>query len=234
MTPPSDPIIHCSLVEMLHHRAAVTPDHPAFVFLSYAGGEIPSEQPITYGALHGMARNMAGRLQAESAAGKRALLLVQPGIAYIAAFFGALYADVVPVPAYPPLNTKFLSRLKAVIRDAGADYALTETSLITPFAGQLSAAAPTLRIIDMNEILSGPEAESASPYQGSTAKAKDLAFLQYTSGSTSTPKGVMVSHGNLLHNIHNATQSLRRCHSPVSSVSWLPPYHDMGLIGSIL
>ena len=234
MTSPSDPIVYCSLVEMLRHRATSTPDTPAFVFLSYETGETPAEQPVTYGELDKMAMNMAGRLRGDNCAGKKALLLVQPGIAYIAAFFGALYADVVPVPAYPPLNTRFVSRLIAVIRDAGVDYALTEASMIPPLANQLGEGAPTLRIIDVDDIFSGPEEGSGPPYRGTTAEAKDLAFLQYTSGSTSTPKGVMVTHGNLLHNIHNATQSLRQLDSPVSGVSWLPPYHDMGLIGSIL
>ncbi|HEX6292788.1 MAG TPA: AMP-binding protein, partial [Herpetosiphonaceae bacterium] len=220
-----------TLVEVLRLRSAETPDRTAYTFL--IDGET-TEATLTYQEIDDRARAIGAHLQSLVAPGERALLMFPPGLDYIAAFFGCLYARVIAVPTYLPNLTRpnqTFARLQAIIRDARPTVALipaTLRSAIDRLDAQESAFH-ALRWIETDTIARATAGAWRPPELDSTT----LAFLQYTSGSTAAPKGVMLTHGNLLHNlgvIHNAF-----AHTSTSrGVIWLPPYHDMGLIGGIL
>lgn len=235
---PLEPLDHATtMVEILRGRAALHGDLIAYTFLE--DGE-QNERSVTYAELDRRARAIAATLHREhgagehGAAGTRAILLYPPGLDYIAAFFGCLYAGVVAVPAYPPDPTRLgrsLPRLQAVFADAEAGCLLT-TAAISRLAESLFRYAPDLK--DAQWLTTDTVAEGAeSAWTPPPVTADSLAFLQYTSGSTGTPKGVMLSHANLLHNEQLITLGFALSR-PAVCVSWLPPYHDMGLIGTIL
>ncbi|HEX7843179.1 MAG TPA: SDR family NAD(P)-dependent oxidoreductase [Kofleriaceae bacterium] len=220
-----------TFAELLERRAERRPDQRGFTFL--VDGE-SQEAHLTYGELHQRARTIAAELARVHARGERALLLYPPGLAYIEAFFGCLYAGAIAVPAYPPDPAalgRTLPRLRAIAKDARASVVLT-TGALHSIATSLLGQAPELsgaRFIATDTL----PAELAMSWRPIAASADDIAFLQYTSGSTAEPKGVMVSHRNLLDNSARIRQTFGTSeHSRV--VIWLPPYHDMGLIGGIL
>ena len=218
----------CTLVDLLSWRASNQPDQRAYTFL--VDGET-EEVHLTYKELDRWARAIALMLQNLGVTGERALLLYPPGLEYIATFFGCLYAGVVAVPAYPPQPNRPVSRLQAIVADAQATVVLTSTQILSN-AKRLFAHAPELEALHWlaTDDLEGGEVGS---WQEHAVTRETLAFLQYTSGSTAAPKGVMLTHGNLLHNA-----SLMYRHFEITSesrgVSWLPLYHDMGLIGMVL
>ncbi|HBL28598.1 MAG TPA: non-ribosomal peptide synthetase, partial [Acidobacteria bacterium] len=211
-----------SLVEVLRRRAAETPGRLAYVFL--ADGE-EDERRLSYAELDLRVRAVAARLQALGLAGERVLLLFPPGLDYPVAFLGCLAAAAVAVPAYPPTGSRGVPRLQAILAD-GSPRCILTTAALRPVVERLGAASLCLEI---DEIL---EAEAAG-WRDPGLTADTLAFLQYTSGSTSTPKGVMVSHGNLVANEKIIQEAIGSDASSVM-VSWLPLYHDMGLIGGLL
>ncbi|HYO14551.1 MAG TPA: amino acid adenylation domain-containing protein, partial [Thermoanaerobaculia bacterium] len=217
-----------NLVDLLRARAADTPDRCAFTFLNDSEEEAAR---LTYRELDERARAIGVHLERMGARGSRALLLYPPGLDFIAAFLGCLCGGVAAVPAYPPRSNRTLPRLRAIARDAHPAVALTTSALlpnVQAVAGQIPELAG-VGCLSTDDLDLGRAAEWTDP--GATAET--LAFLQYTSGSTSTPKGVMVSHGNLLHNeamIQRAFGQSERSRI----VGWLPLYHDMGLIGNVL
>jgi acyl carrier protein len=182
---------------------------------------------VDYGELDQQARAVATRLQISGVAdGERALLFYPPGLEYLAAFLGCLYAGVIAVPAYPPRLNRPISRLQALVTDSKATVALTTTYVLSNLERRL-VHAPEMKLLRWLATDDGkdPATEWSCPEIGENT----LAFLQYTSGSTATPKGVMVTHGNLLHNLALNYQAFE--YTPDSRmVSWLPLYHDMGLI----
>ncbi len=213
---------------ILRQRATRQPEQLAYIFL--VDGET-EERSLTYAELDRQARAIGALLQDLGATGGHALLLYPPGLEYIAAFFGCLYAGMVAVPSYPPRLNRPDSRLKSIIADAQATVALTTMQILSNIERRF-AHTPDLKALhwlatdDLGD-------ELAEEWDDPVATSDTLAFLQYTSGSTASPKGVMVSHGNLLHN----SALIHQCfgHTPDSrGVIWLPPYHDMGLIGGIL
>jgi amino acid adenylation domain-containing protein len=220
-----------SFVDLLRSRALQQPEQRAYTFL--LDGET-TEAHLSYGEVDRQARAIAARLQSAGAAGERALLLYPPGLDYIAAFLGCLYAGVVAVPAYPPDPARLertLPRLQMILRDARPQLVLT-TAVIAGFAPALTAQDPAFAAVGWlaTDTLAGDLAEA---WRAPDLSRATLALLQYTSGSTAAPKGVLLTHGNLLHN----SALIQRCfaHSPASrGVIWLPPYHDMGLIGGVL
>ncbi|MBG1261231.1 fatty acyl-AMP ligase [Nostoc commune] len=217
-----------TLIELLQYRANKQSNQTAYTFLKDGETE---EISISYQELEQRARAIAAYLQSLNAKGERALLLYQPGLEYIAAFFGCLYAGVVAVPAYPPRFNKPMPRLQAIVADAQAKVALTTTSILTNIEEQFphTPDLATLHWIATDTI----DHDVIEKWQQPLINNDTLAFLQYTSGSTGTPKGVMVSHGNLLHNLSLIYQCFEH-HPHSQGVIWLPPYHDMGLIGGIL
>ncbi|WP_460200814.1 class I SAM-dependent methyltransferase [Scytonema sp. NUACC21] len=148
----------------------------------------------------------------------------------MAAFFGCLYAGVVAVPAYPPRNQRNTPRIQAIVTDAQAAIALTTTEILPTVQSLMTEeSVGLLEWLTTDNLARGIE----NSWQEPIINRETLAFLQYTSGSTGTPKGVMISHGNLLHNAQTTYQFME--HSAESKfVTWLPMYHDMGLIGGIL
>ena len=215
-----------TLPQLLALRAEHHPERIGYTFLS--DGE-RGELSLSYAELATAARRIAARLLETLAPGDRVLLLYQPGLDYVAAIFGCLWAGVIAVPAYPPRARRALPRLLALARESGATAALTSAAMYASFSDRHEAlpAASTLRWIVTDRDDQGPEAPPTS------LGPEAIAFLQYTSGSTSSPKGVVLSHANLLDNLAHIHRRFGVA-ADSSGVFWLPPYHDMGLIGGIL
>ena len=216
-----------TLVELLSWRAALQPEARAYTFL--LDGEA-DELQLSYGELDSQARAIAVRLAGVAAVGDRALLLYPPGLQYAAAFFGCLYAGITAVPVYPPRPHRVDERLLSILLDARPRVVLTTSGLL-PRAERLLAASGASDIARLAS--DGLDAELAAAWRQPPLSPRTLAFLQYTSGSTAAPKGVMVSHGNLLHN-ERLIGAAFRVTAQSLVVGWLPLYHDMGLIGNLL
>ncbi len=217
-----------NFVDLLENRAQGSLDRTAYLFLT--DGEAQSTS-LTYQELDRNARAIAAYLQSIDAQGSRALLLYPSGLDFISAFFGCLYAGVTAVPAYPPRLNQNGDRLRAIITDAQVTLALTTFSLADRFEPLLSSAQDLslLQWVATDRI----STEEARKWTPPSLQSNDLALLQYTSGATGTPKGVMITHENLLHN----AAVIQHCFQDASNstgVSWLPMYHDMGLIGGVL
>ena len=216
------------LVTLLRMRAEQEEQKPAYTFL--LNGELPEAQ-WTYAELDRRARRIGAVLQQHNAAGERVLLLYPPGMDFISAFLGCLYAGAVAVPAYPPRNKRHISRIQTIVDDAQARFLLTVTKSQERIESWLNvhSSLQSIHFVATDTLITGLEDNWAPP----NITRHDLAFLQYTSGSTALPKGVMVSHDNLWHNLKLIQKNFE--HTPESlGVIWLPPYHDMGLIGGIL
>lgn len=217
-----------TLVELLRYRASSQPERIAYIFLR--DGEI-EEARLTYGELDQKARAIAAHLQSLEAKGERGLLLYPPGLDFISAFFGCLYAGVVAIPAYPPRRNQNLLRLQAIIADSQARFTFTNAALFPSLENQW-AKDPELgamQWIVTDEIDHHLREDWLEP----TLEKNSLAFLQYTSGSTGTPKGVMVSHDNLLINSADLDGGWGHDQDSVM-VTWLPTFHDMGLIYGVI
>ncbi|XXY46356.1 AMP-binding protein [Sorangium sp. So ce269] len=226
--PPRDP---STLGEILMRRASLDPHGRSFLYL--IDGEREGAQ-LTYAALDQRARAIGARLHREIGPGGRALLLYPSGLDFVEGFLGCLYAGVIAVPAYPPEPgrvNRTLPRLKAILQDAKPAAILTTHELEQAMAQPLSG----VRELDGVRWFATDRAEPAPPeaWAPPALSPDTLAFLQYTSGSTSAPKGVMVSHKGLLHTL--ADMDVDFGHGPDSvMVTWLPTFHDMGLIYGLL
>ncbi|GGW51049.1 non-ribosomal peptide synthetase [Streptomyces caelestis] len=216
-----------SFVDVLRGRAETQPHRLALEF-AVADGEYVA---FEHAELDRRARAVAALVQERGTPGGRVLLVHQPGPDYVSAFFGCLYAGAVAVPIYPPTGARGLERVAAVVADAGAELALTDSATLARLADGAGAAALGAEVHWAATDALDPD--RAQDWSERRPRADDLAFLQYTSGSTGSPKGVMVSHGNLVHNSAVIARTLD-LDEESRGVSWLPPYHDMGLIGGIL
>lgn len=213
-----------NLVSCLRAHAAQRPGDAAFVGLI----DDPSRHTtMTYGELDSRARAIAACLQDMRVAGERIVLAYPPGLEFIAAFYGVLYAGCVAVPACPP-RRRTLERFDAIASDAGARLALSTASSIAQFKAMTGRVA-AIRWLATDE-LAGADADHWIEHDPS---GDSLAMIQYTSGSTSEPKGVVLSHANLIANTRAISKSFE-VHSNSVGVFWLPAYHDMGLVGGVL
>jgi len=219
-----------SLVAMLRHRALTQGNRRAYTFL--VDGETENAA-LTYGQLDRGARAIAGALADRGASpGDRAILLYPPGLDFITAFFGAIYAGVIAVPCYPPHRSQLarsLPRLTAIIANAEPSVVLCPAEVAALSAWV--AHAPALGALPW--IATDTLGDDAASWKEPDVGPSTLAFLQYTSGSTAAPRAVMVTHGNLLHNLAAANHVEENDDDSVS-VSWLPVIHDMGLIEGVL
>ncbi len=226
--------IPLTLADILCWRALHEPQREAYTFL--LDGETKQVQ-MTYADLDREARRIAALLQSRTAVGERVLLLYPPGLEYVAAVFGCFYAGVVAVPAYPPRLNQSLARIQTIFQDARASVALTTATILSSlrrtFArdpwGKPKGYMQDLQWIETDTVTQ----EVIASYRESRIDPFDLALLQYTSGSTSTPKGVMLTHANLIQNAALIQEGMSLS-SEDRGMVWLPPYHDMGLVAGIL
>ena len=186
-----------TLVDLVHRRAQDHGDRLAYLFLE--NGEEEGGR-LTYAELDRRARALAVRLRDAGLEGQRALMLYPPGLDFVVAFLGCLDAGVVAVPAYPPASKRHLPRLRSIVVDSEPAVALT-------VEGQMARLRRAAATLDQLAGLSwwATDAFEGEPagdvdWQRPTIDGDTLAFLQYTSGSTAKPRGVRVSHGNLLAN----------------------------------
>ena len=217
-----------TLIELLCERAQIQGNEIAYRFLHRGEHETFN---LTYVELNHQAKAIAAQLQSLDATGERALLLYPPGIEFITAFFGCLYAGVIAVPAYPPRRNQKMIGLRSIVKDAEAKVVLTTKSVLSKVASRLedNPDLKALRWLATDEV----DRVCADSWQLPKVGDETIAFLQYTSGSTGTPKGVIINHGNLLHNERMIKDAFG--HTPDTTVvGWLPLFHDMGLIGNVL
>jgi acyl-CoA synthetase (AMP-forming)/AMP-acid ligase II len=215
-----------TLVDLARRRAETVGDRPVYSLLS--DGQLVER--LSFAALQAHATAVAARLSEHTAVGDRVLLLCPPGLDYIRAFFGCLFASRIAVPAYPPRNNRHMSRLLAIIQDSQATCVLTTRALRDKLRASIEASGGQVRaeIVAVDEV----DVSSGRTWDGPAPRASEVAFLQYTSGSTGTPKGVMVTHRNLMMNSAMSADAFELTTDSVY-VSWLPLFHDMGLMGML-
>lgn len=215
-------------VALLRHRAEQQPDCDALAFL--VDGETTIVRQ-TYRQLDVQARALAVQLQESGLAGQRALLLLPPGFDFVVALLGCFYAGVTAVPVYLPKSNRPLTGLLAIVADAHIRAVLTTAALLPDLMARINREATWENVCWLTT--DAIDVARADRWQPPVLGPDALACLQYTSGSTATPKGVMLSHGNLLSNSRIIGRAFGHKPSSVGLI-WLPPYHDMGLIGGIL
>jgi acyl-CoA synthetase (AMP-forming)/AMP-acid ligase II len=220
-----------NLVEVLRRRAEERPQSLACAFLNDGGRE---SERLSYADLDHEARRIAAWLQVSWAPGDRALLLFPAGLDFLKAFFGCLYAGVIAIPAPPPEASRLkrtLPRLRSIAADAGVSIVISNPTIraLVDDSRDNIPGLETMEYLDIGEI----PIRYADSWQAPALEADDLAYLQYTSGSTTSPKGVMISHRNV---VHHCSYLQRVCeYTPDSvSVTWLPYFHDYGLIEGLL
>lgn len=221
--PETNQKIPATITEIVNHRMRLEAGKPALSFLVDGESEI---RTWDYETLGREVNRVGGRLARERIRGERVVLLFEPGLEYIAAFLGCLAAGAIAVPAYPPSSKRFSERIAGIIADCRPRFILTTRALADNYRARLGGAlgCEWLCADEFHPFPAPPQRPPAPD---------DLAMLQYTSGSTGSPKGVMVSHRNILSNCASAKEWLGDDPDRVGGI-WLPPYHDMGLLGGIL
>jgi acyl-CoA synthetase (AMP-forming)/AMP-acid ligase II len=220
-----------TLVEILRWRALEQPDQRTYTYL--LDGEAEGDH-LTHAVLDRQARSIGALLQTYQASGQRALLLYPAGLEFIAAFFGCLYAGVIAVPLPPPNLAqphRALPRLLAIIGDAQPSVVLTTSAILANTEG-LFKQAPELQAMRWLATDAVGD-ELAQDWRAPIVTSDTSALLQYTSGSTAQPKGVVITHGNLLHNSAYINDVFALVPDSVT-VTWLPAFHDMGLTNGII
>ena len=216
-----------TLTELLRARAESQPQRIAYTFVIDGERE---EISLTYAELDQQARAIGALLQNLSATHQPVLLLYSPGLQYIAAFFGCLYAGAVAVPVYPPTSRRSMPRLWSIVKDASPRIALTTGQIVSKLKQTShSPELPKLQWRTTDELAT----DLSSQWREEDFAGERLAFVQYTSGSTALPKGVMLTHDNLLQNQRMIQKAFAQTEQSIV-LGWLPLYHDMGLIGNVL
>jgi len=215
-----------TIVDVLRRRAGLTPHKRVFLFLDKGEHEGAS---LTFAQLDKKAKAIGSRLTALGARGKQVLLPNPPGLEFVANFFGCLYAGAVAVPACSSLlSARKRDRLRFLMEDAEVEFILVaSTEVLTSFRESIAGDEWTSRVtlLATDEV---PETESVE-WSPANCGADDVAYIQYTSGSTSSPRGVVILHRNVMCNQWMFQQALRTSEDGVI-VSWLPHFHDMGLV----
>lgn len=214
-----------TLVDVLQWRASNQPHKVAYIYLQ--DGET-SEEILTYSDVDKQAKAIAASLTQQGLYGQNVLLMYHSGLEFISAFFGCLYAGVTAIPVYPPKKNSHATRLDAIISSSYAKAILTTEKIETMKKGS-SESLESLPWITTDSV----NTEEANHYKRPKLNVTDTAFLQYTSGSTSAPKGVMVTHENIMENERMIKAAFEHDANSIV-VGWLPIFHDMGLIGNLL
>ncbi|HEY6924603.1 MAG TPA: condensation domain-containing protein, partial [Steroidobacteraceae bacterium] len=220
-----------TLPGMLQYRASSasgSAHRPAF---SYFGDGEHLTDSVTFADLHQRARQIAAHLQNLIRPGERVLLVYPPGLDFISAFFGTIYAGAIAVPALPPASARTIPRLRVIVEDAQPRIALTSSDALIHI--EKSGAGGDAVLTRTSWVATDTLPDASPQWLPPDLRPGDLAFLQYTSGSTGSPKGVMVTHANCLANARSIDTAFPLAPGD-SLVSWLPPHHDMGLVGKIL
>ncbi|MBS0172290.1 MAG: amino acid adenylation domain-containing protein [Nitrospira sp.] len=215
-----------TLCEVLRWRAEHQPDQTAYVFLRDGGS---SEAVLTYRDLDAQARAIAGYLQSRLPAGERLLLVYPPGLEFVQSFWGALYAGLIAVPVPPPDAFRVkagASRVHGIMQDAGAVGALTTNAILQTLQRSLLSSGQWMSI----EATASADPSSWRPMY---PQAATVAYLQYTSGSTAAPKGVMVSHENMTAQSRCITEAGGYDAGSIT-LSWMPHFHDYGLVKGMI
>ncbi len=216
------------LVAVLQHWARVRGDQPAFYFTDGEDGE--EDLCLTFAELDSAARNVAGYLQKLGGKGQRVLLLYPPVLDFVIGFFGCLYAGATAVPAFPPRKNRKGQRIHGIARDCQAHLALTNEYVRQQIEGDSNWVEwESVSIIATDSLAQ----DYTHLWKNPCIAPDDLAVLQYTSGSTGQPKGVMLSHANLVRNTEMIMVAFETNRQSIG-MSWLPTYHDMGLVGGVL
>jgi acyl-CoA synthetase (AMP-forming)/AMP-acid ligase II len=222
-----------SFVALLRHRAAAQGQQTGYLFLRDNDPEKDFDV-LSYGQLDQKARAIAAALQASGEPGQRVLLLHQPGVHFVTAFYGCLYAGAIAVTTYPAHRGRLkqaLPKIGELLRDAECNTVLTTSDMTEAFsAAWTEVMGERCPLVIASDSVSLGQAEK---WRAPSVGRESVAFLQYTSGSTSAPRGVAVTHGNMLHNSELIARGFES-DSRSMGISWLPPYHDMGLIGGVV
>ena len=217
-----------SFVDVILWRAKHQSHVNAFTFLENGVDETCA---MTYAQLSDAARRMAGRLQDLELEGERVLLLYPSGPDYVIALIACLFSGVVAVPFYPPVPGRRCSILESVLHDAQPRAVLTTPRELEVLTGRLGKTLADLDCELLAPDLTGDELDSH--WQRPSLQRDSIAYVQYTSGSTLDPKGVLLTHGNLSHNCRLISKVIGASETDLT-VSWLPFFHDMGLVGGLL
>ncbi|MDF1882138.1 amino acid adenylation domain-containing protein [Sulfurimonas sp. MAG313] len=216
-----------NLIDVLRHHCNIKKDE---LLYRYIEDELKEPLCLSFAQVNEEAKAIAHNLLKTCTKGDRALMLYPSGLEFITAFLGCLYAGLVAVPAYPPRKNQKLSRLKSIVSDADAAIIMTvkRSALISKplFENDESLASLPWFVTDDFDMNFCEDIDT-------DIQDDDIAFLQYTSGSTGEPKGVMITHKNIMSNMESIYQSFSSSTNRVG-VSWLPHFHDMGLIGGVL
>ncbi len=216
-----------NLIELLEKRANERPSKPVYIFLEDG---VREKQRITFKELSDNAKTIASVLQAKGNKGDRVLLIFPNGVDFIVALFGVFYAGMTGVPVYAPRKNRNNSRFESVVGDCGADIIFTNQQIFRDLEKNF-IDEPYLS--DKEFLIFDNISKNDTKWINPGIADEDLAILQYTSGSTGTPNGVMVSHQNIIHNSEIINQGFgHNDHS--MGTNWLPNFHDMGLIGALL
>ena len=229
-----NPTNSLTIVDILREYALKQPSKEAFIFIKHSY-EVPEETRLSYAELHQSAENIANLLLQHNPNSSLPVLLVfPPGLEFIKAFFGCLYAGMIAVPTNPPRRNQSLKRIKSIVADSGACIGLTSESLLKPLQEMVldNSDSQGLQWLSMNNLVVD-DTDNGQQQDLPVVASQTIAFLQYTSGSTGDPKAVMVTHSNLIHNEQMIQKSFGHSQETLF-VGWLPLYHDMGLVGNVL
>ncbi len=216
-------------IEIIRKRADLEPEKVVYRFLEDG---LTESETFTFGMLDRRSKALGAALQQHAAKGDRVLLLFPAGLKYVAAIFSCFYSGMIAVPAYPPRRNRNLGRVLSIVEDAGAKTALVTRQVYDDISRNFNDHSI---LNNMNWVIyEDVDDEQASAWKETEVLPGDVALLQYTSGSTGNPKGVMLTQLNLLYNSEYIRLTFEFTKETTIGMNWLPIFHDMGLIGGIL
>lgn len=224
-------MIESSIPAIVRERASLQPNDVAFTYLDYDTDPDGVAHSLTWAQLHRQTVNLADELRSRADRGDRVLILAPQGIEYVVGFLGALEGNLIAVPLSAPMHPAGDERIQAVLADAQPTVIVTTSALADDVMRSVAGAQRQPTVIEIDTI----DLDARRRPDRRREDRPALAYLQYTSGSTRTPAGVMVSHRNLAANFEQMTANFFADHGKVAPpgttvVSWLPFYHDMGLL----